>query len=259
REHAVLQVGAHVVTVDPRGQGEGARERPVRAFAGVEGVALLVPLLFAAPRDRQPVAGQRNLEVGFLHARQVGAEHVRVLGFGDLEGRREGALAGGEHRVELAVRVPPQHVPHEAERIPVVATRGGRLLRLISPDEVCHRSQYLLPRLGINTSPQATSAGERGYGSRPRPRSSASSSATSASTMSGAGPPGSVRAETARWGSSASITSAVSAGSTPRRSSAPSSRRVTRRSSARRTSRPITSCALRKGIPRRTSSSARSV
>src|SRR6185369_4354384 len=138
-QHAVLQLRLDVLTVGTIRQRERAAEAPVRAFAGVVGVALFVLLLFALARNREVISGQRDLQVLLAYARQVGAEHVAFLVLLHVEARREETIfaADAGHGFELAERVKAENVAHHAERIPD-GRAGGRDLSLISPDETCH-------------------------------------------------------------------------------------------------------------------------
>src|SRR5581483_6260217 len=55
RQHALAQVGLHVVGVDALGQRERPREAAVRALVGVERLVLLTLLLLALAAHRQAV------------------------------------------------------------------------------------------------------------------------------------------------------------------------------------------------------------
>src|SRR5438445_7862732 len=62
-QHTVLQVRAHVIGVDVIGHGERPTESSITALGGEVALALLALLAVALATDRQPVAGDRDVEI----------------------------------------------------------------------------------------------------------------------------------------------------------------------------------------------------
>src|SRR5581483_10238888 len=144
REHAVAQLGLHVIRVDPFGQREAAREGAEAALVGVVGVVLLALFGFALAGHGQAIAVERDVEIVLLHARQIGFEEIRVLGLAHFERRHErGRLLPAY--AEITERVPKSwahHLAHHAERIPLAAPLHLLLLTtalaLVPADQVRH-------------------------------------------------------------------------------------------------------------------------
>src|SRR5712664_3620824 len=137
-QHAILQVGADLLTVNPVGQREGAGEVSKRALIGKEVLVLVAILFLAEPAHGQPIFGQAHFDVLLLDTGKVCFENERVFCLLDLELWSEGCRGAGDKRCKrchLPKRIPARQFPHDLKRIQVgkMGQLGGG-----SANDVCH-------------------------------------------------------------------------------------------------------------------------
>src|SRR5918995_2414618 len=151
-QHAVLEVGADIACVYALGQVHAPPEVAEGAFSGVEMDFFLIELAPPLPRDGQHAAGERDVYVLSVDARELAPDHQVAASSEYVRGRHPGGRVGSAPLLVpgLEVLSHPGHLAHgvheSPERVSARSTHSSSLWFLQHPPHLGWVSRSPPPR-----------------------------------------------------------------------------------------------------------------